>query len=54
MRSQQEYQRELAVSLIKSVGFEHAVDCALENSWEGVLAQILSLPRGTFPEDKDS
>ena len=51
VRSQQEYQRELAVSLIKSVGFDSAVDCALQNHWQGVLAQIFSLPNEIFVED---
>ena len=51
VRSQQEYQRELAVSLMKSVGFDSAVDCALQNHWQGVLAQLFSLPREILVED---
>ncbi len=51
MRSQQEYQRELAVSLIKSVGFDSAVDWALQNQWQGVLAQLLSLPKEILVEE---
>ena len=45
MPSEREYHRALAVSLLKSVGFEDAVDCALRNQWQGVLAQLLSLPK---------
>ena len=41
----------MAVSLIKSVGFEGAVDCALQNHWQGVLAQLLSLPKESLIED---
>ena len=45
MPSEREYHRELAVSLLKSLGFEDAVDYALRNQWQGVLAQLLSLPK---------
>ncbi len=50
MPSQQEYHRELAISLIKSVGFDGAIDYARENQWEGVLAQLLRLPTAVLPE----
>lgn len=53
MPSQHEYQREMAMSLVKSVGFDDAVDCARQNHWEGVLAQILSLPRETLPQEPE-
>ena len=58
MPSEREYHRELAVSLMKSIGFDDAVDYALRNQWQGVLAQLLSLAktppgphRGPRPED---
>ncbi len=54
VRSQQEYQRELAVSLIKSVGFDSAVDCAMQNHWQGVLAQLFSLPKEILVEDGET
>ncbi len=54
MQSQQEYHRELAISLIKSVGFDDAIDCARENQWEGVLAQLLRLPARAFPEQPET
>ncbi len=41
----------MAVSLIKSVGFDSAVDCAMQNQWQGVLAQLFSLPKETLVED---
>ena len=47
--SEREYHRALAVSLMKSVGLDDAIDYALRNQWQGVLAQLLSLaklPRG--------
>ena len=45
MPSEREYHRALAESLLKSVGFDDAVDCAPGNRWQGVLAQLLSLPK---------
>ncbi len=54
MRSQQEYQRELAVSLIESVGFDSAVDWALQNQWQGVLAQLFILPKEILVEDGET
>ena len=51
MPSQQEYHRELAISLIKSVGIDDAIDCARENHWEGVLAQLLGRPGKTLADD---
>ncbi len=49
MPSEREYHRALAVSLLKSVGFEDAVDYALRNQWQGVLAQLLILPKPPRP-----
>ena len=54
VRSQQEYQRELAVSLIESVGFDSAVDWALQNQWQGVLAQLFILPKEILVEDGET
>ena len=45
MPSQQDYHRELAASLMVSVGYEDAVEWALSNQWEGVLRQLQRLPR---------
>ena len=42
--SQQEYHREMAVSLMKSVGLDDAIDQAQRNHWQGILAELLSLP----------
>ncbi len=47
MPSEREYHRELAVSLMKSVGLKDAIDYALRNRWQGVLAQLLSLAKLT-------
>ena len=47
MPSEREYHRALAESLLKSFGFEDAVDYALRNQWQGVLAQLLSLAKLT-------
>lgn len=49
MPSEREYHRELAVSLMKSVGLKDAIDYALRNRWQGVLAQLLSLPKHPRP-----
>ena len=43
--SEREYHRALAVSLMKSVGLDDAIDYALRNQWQGVLAQLLSLAK---------
>ena len=45
MPSEREYHRALAVSLMKSVGLDEAIDYALRNQWQGVLAQFLSLAK---------
>ena len=45
MPSEREYHRALAVSLMKSVGLDDAIDYALRNQWQGVLAQLLSLAK---------
>ena len=53
MPSEREYHRALAESLMKSVGFDDAIDYALRNQWQGVLAQLLSLPKPPrHPEDQ--
>ncbi|MBC8339061.1 MAG: hypothetical protein H8E39_10265 [Alphaproteobacteria bacterium] len=44
MQSQQDYHRELADSLMKSIGYEDAIEWALGNQWEGVLEQLLRKP----------
>ena len=43
--SEREYHRALAVSLMKSVGLDDAIDYVLRNLWQGVLAQLLSLAK---------
>ena len=45
MPSEREYYRVLAVSLMKSVGLDDAIDYVLRNLWQGVLAQLLSLAK---------
>ena len=40
METKTEYQRQLAGSLIRSVGVEEAVYFALQNQWIGVLAHL--------------
>ncbi len=52
MLSQREYHREMAVSLIKSVGLDDAIDQAQRNYWQGILAELLSLPKEAAPSDK--
>jgi len=42
--SQREYHREMAVSLMKSVGLDDAIEQAQRNHWQGILAELLSLP----------
>ena len=42
METENEYQRQLAESLIRSVGVEEAVYFALQNQWMGVLAHLPS------------
>ena len=39
----QDYQRELALSLVEGCGVEGAIDFAQLNSWDGVLAQIIAV-----------
>lgn len=41
------YQRRLALSLIGSVGYDGAVRYCRNNSWDGVLRAVLTLPRAT-------
>ena len=45
MQSQHDYHRELAASLMVSIGYEDAVEWALANRWEGVLEQLQTMPR---------
>lgn len=45
MLSQREYNREMALSLMMSVGLDDAIDQAQRNHWEGVLAELLSMPK---------
>ncbi len=40
MKGQINYQRQLAESLITTVGIEEAVYFALQNNWDGVLAYM--------------
>ncbi len=40
METKSNYQRQLAQSLIRSVGVEEAVYFALQNQWMGVLAHL--------------
>ena len=40
MKTKSNYQRQLAQSLIRSVGVEEAVYFALQNQWVGVLAHL--------------
>lgn len=50
MRGNQEYQRQLAESLIAMLGAEGAFDFARQNLWDGVLAHI-SVERATLAAD---
>ncbi len=43
MENATEYQRQIAESLIRSLGIDEAVYFALQNHWEGVLAHM---PKG--------
>jgi len=43
MENETEYQRQIAESLIRSLGIDEAVYFALQNHWDGVLAHM---PRG--------
>ncbi len=45
VRPQQDYQKEMALSLVRSVGLQGAIDCARQNQWEGVLRQIMHMSR---------
>ena len=40
MKGQINYQRQLAESLINTVGVEEAVYFAIQNNWDGVLAHM--------------
>ncbi len=40
MENTTEYQRQIAESLIRSLGIDEAVYLALQNHWEGVLAHL--------------
>ena len=50
MQSQHDYHRELAASLMVSIGYEDAVEWALANGWEGVLEQLQTLSRNDQTE----
>lgn len=50
MQSQQDYYRELAASLMVSIGYEDAVEWALANQWEGVLEQLQTMLRNDATE----
>lgn len=50
MLSQREYHREMAVSLMKSVGLDDAIDQAQRNHWQGILAELLCLPPDLTPD----
>ena len=52
--SLREYHREMAVSLIKSVGLDDAIDQAQRNYWQGILAELLSLPKEAAPESPEN
>jgi len=49
--SQREYNREMAFSLKMSVGLDEAIDQAQQNQWEGVLAELLSMPKEIPPKN---
>ena len=40
MENATEYQRQIAESLIRTLGIDEAVYFALQNHWEGVLAHL--------------
>jgi hypothetical protein len=40
----------MAVSLMKSVGLDDAIDQAQRNHWQGILAELLSLPPDLTPD----
>ncbi len=54
MHENRNYQRELADSLIKSVGLDAAVDLARTNHWEGVLQQIHGIAGRVIHEGDDT
>jgi len=43
MRSDDGSYRAFAIGLVKSVGFEGAVECARRYRWQRVLAELMSL-----------
>ncbi len=51
MLSQREYNREMALSLMMSVGMDDAINQAQLNHWQGVLAELLSMPKETTSEN---
>lgn len=51
MLSQREYNREMALSLMMSVGLDDAINQAQWNHWQGILAELLSLPKETASEN---
>jgi len=54
MYENQDYQRQMAVSLIVSMGVEEAAGFARINQWEGVLAQIDHVAGILDPEVDDT
>ncbi len=54
MLSQREYNREMALSLKMSVGMDDAIDQAQRNHWEGVLAELLSMPMEPATENLEN
>ena len=54
MYENQDYQRQMAVSLVVSMGVNAAVEFAQVNDWEGVLAQIDSVAGLLDPEADDT
>lgn len=51
MLSQREYNREMALSLMMSVGLDDAINQAQWNHWQGILAELLSMPMETASEN---
>jgi len=43
MRYNQDYQRQLAETLVEGCGIKGAIEFAQQNNWEGVLAQIIAV-----------
>ena len=50
MEDNSTYQREMAESLVRSVGWHEAMQFAREYQWDGVLGHILALERSEASE----